>query len=587
MNRKALNKWLAAAFFSLLLASPMASPGAAAEPQGNHGAEQVRNRLEMRIMDRVENRGFACRGEPICGIELMPLFYAQRAYEPVWVDGRGPLPAAARLLDLIRQSRNEGLQPAVYHLAAAESMLAELQAPGDPSPEYRELMATRMADLDILLTDSFLLLTSHLSGGQVDPETLHPDWLTVRHQIDPTALLKAAAGGADMAALLDGLRPAHKAYRRLVAARADLVKLAEKGPWPRIPEGPTLGPGLSDNRVALLRQRLRASGDFEAPHRSAPDNFDPDLSMAVRRFQEAHGLKPDALVGRNTLAALNTGIRQRLRIIDLNLERWRWLPRDLGERYLQVNTADYQLKVIEKNEAVLEMRVVVGRPARRTPVFSADMTYLVLNPYWTVPRTIAIEDILPQLVQGADYLDKQGIKVFDGWSEDALEIDPRQIDWSLYGISSFPFRLRQEPGPANALGQIKFMFPNKFAVYLHDTPNRSLFQRVQRDFSSGCIRVEDATALALYLLKDHPAWPPDKITQALEQGTHRVVRLPSPIPVHLLYMTAWADENGRLQFREDIYNRDRDLDKALQNRRLTPPQKPSAIQHARTGTKAF
>jgi murein L,D-transpeptidase YcbB/YkuD len=216
---------------------------------------------------------------------------------------------------------------------------------------------------------------------------------------------------------------------------------------------------------------------------------------------------------------------------------------------------------------------VVGRPARRTPVFSTTMSYLVFNPYWTVPRTIAVEDILPKLSQGIDYLVQQNIKVYADWSEDAPEIDPGSIPWRDYNKNYFPLRLRQEPGKSNALGQLKFIFPNKFDVYLHDTPQRSLFDRVQRDFSSGCIRVEDAPALAYYLLSDDPGWTHARLHDIFEGGQRQVVRIPRPIPVHLLYMTAWVDENDELQFRNDIYDRDRDLDAALSKRTpyLLPP----------------
>jgi murein L,D-transpeptidase YcbB/YkuD len=286
----------------------------------------------------------------------------------------------------------------------------------------------------------------------------------------------------------------------------------------------------------------------------------------VKQFQNRHGLAPDGIVGSKTRAALNVSVQQRIRQVELNLERWRWLPNDLGDRFIAVNTADYSLKVVENGRKIIDMRVVVGRPARQTPVFSAKMTYLVLNPYWNVPYTIAVKDILPKLDEGVDYLISQGIRVFSDWSKDATELNPEQIDWASYGRSNFPFRLRQDPGKKNALGQIKFMFPNKFAVYLHDTPQRSLFQKIQRGFSSGCIRVENARMLASYLLSAEDRWTPEVLLAALASGHRQVVRVPQPILVHLLYMTAWIDDRGVLQFREDIYHRDRDLDAALMQR---------------------
>ena len=255
----------------------------------------------------------------------------------------------------------------------------------------------------------------------------------------------------------------------------------------------------------------------------------------------------------------------------VNLERWRWLPHDLGARYIIVNTADFNLKAVENGRVALQMRVVVGRPARRSPVFSANMTYLVVNPYWNVPTTIAVEDILPELQKDVAYLAQRGIRVFQNWELDAPEVDPATVDWHAYHANRFPFRLRQDPGPNNALGRIKFMFPNPFAVYLHDTPNRSLFKRVQRDFSSGCIRVEAPFVLADFVLAGDERWTPNALTEAIEKGETRTIRLNHPVPVHLLYMTAWADETGVIQFRSDIYDRDRDLDRALSQRRPNPP----------------
>lgn len=232
-----------------------------------------------------------------------------------------------------------------------------------------------------------------------------------------------------------------------------------------------------------------------------------------------------------------------------------------------VNTADFTLKTVDNGLENFRMRVVVGRPARRSPVFSANMTYMVANPYWNVPTTIAVEDILPELQKDPAYLTQRGIRVFRSWENDAEELDPATIDWSVYHADRFPFRLRQDPGPNNALGRIKFMFPNQFAVYLHDTPNRSLFKRVQRDFSSGCIRVESPALLAEFILEGDTRWNMEQLRELLDKKETQVVRLSRPIPIHLLYMTAWVDEAGELHFRDDIYDRDHDLAQALSQRR--------------------
>jgi murein L,D-transpeptidase YcbB/YkuD len=228
-----------------------------------------------------------------------------------------------------------------------------------------------------------------------------------------------------------------------------------------------------------------------------------------------------------------------------------------------VNIVDYSLVVVENQTTVLDMRVVVGRTYRRTPVFSEKLKYLVLNPYWNVPFKIAVEDKLPIIRKNPLYLTQQHIKVFENWSENSPEINPVVIDWYRVNASNFPFRLRQDPGPLNALGRIKFMLPNKFSIYLHDTPQRGLFKRVTRDFSSGCIRIEKPVELAKYLLQNDPQWPSQRITETIERGMTTVVYIKDPIPVHLLYWTAWVTESGTVHFGNDIYDRDPPLSRAL------------------------
>jgi murein L,D-transpeptidase YcbB/YkuD len=310
-----------------------------------------------------------------------------------------------------------------------------------------------------------------------------------------------------------------------------------------------------------------AGGDLRNPGPPGePDVFDEALAAAVKRFQSRNGLEADGVVGPQTLAVLNIKVGQRIRQVELNLERWRWLPESLGDRYISVNTADFMLHVVEDRRTVLSMPVVVGNPERRTPVFSSQMSHIVVNPDWTVPFTIAVEDILPKAIAAPDYFDKRGISVYWGWDEKAPPIDPRHVDWRAYGVNNFPFRFVQAPGPTNALGHFKFMFHNKFAVYLHDTPHRAHFDRVERDFSSGCIRLSDAPALAEYLLRDDPDWPARRLRSLLAEDESRVIRIKHPMRVHLLYMTAWVDEEGTLQFRRDIYDRDVDLARALAGR---------------------
>jgi murein L,D-transpeptidase YcbB/YkuD len=529
---------------------------------------QVRARIESQVQAEINLQGFMCRGELICGLQVIPIFYQNRSYDPVWFDFNGLRPTVRPLITSIQNADREGLTPSDYHLATLEQLLAELTAQTFPPDESQ---ANAWADFDLILTDAFLLLGSHLSGGRINPETLHADWLINERSIDMLAFLETAATEEQMEKAIQLLRPEHSGYSGLVAALQQMRNLENYGGWPQLEHPGTLRPADRNDSVATLRKRMLISGDLSASTAAETtlgdsDLYDATLAAAVKNFQRRHGLEADGVVGRKTREVMNITATQRVRQIELNLERWRWLPRNLGERYIEVNTADFSLHVMERHQKVLDMRVVVGRPARRTPVFSTTMSYLVFNPYWTVPLTIAVEDILPKLTESIDYLVRQNIKVYADWSENAPEIDPHSISWRDYNKNYFPLRLRQEPGKSNALGQIKFIFPNKFAVYLHDTPQRSLFNRVQRDFSSGCIRVQDAPALAYYLLSDDPSWTHARLQEIFEGGQRQVVRLPRPIPVHLLYMTAWVDENDGLQFRNDIYHRDRDLNAALLKR---------------------
>jgi len=340
-------------------------------------------------------------------------------------------------------------------------------------------------------------------------------------------------------------------------------EIAAKGGWPMVPHGSKMQKGDRSERILALSGRLIATGDLDRRFRNSEGLFDDALEQAVRRFQQRHGLEVDGVVGLSTLAALNVPVEERIRQIELNMERWRWLPRDFGQRYILVNIANFELDVVEDGKPLMIMHIVVGRPYRRTPVFSDKITYLVLSPYWHVPKNIAIQDMLSLIRNDTNYLAKHNIKVFQGLGTDTREIDAKTIDWSKVTAENFNYRFRQGPGPMNALGRVKFMFPNKFNVYLHDTPSRELFAKTERAFSSGCIRIEKPIELAEYLLRDDPQWTRDNILAVIDKLVEQTVPLPKLIPIHILYCTAWANEDGSIQFRNDIYGRDKLLDEAL------------------------
>ena len=333
-----------------------------------------------------------------------------------------------------------------------------------------------------------------------------------------------------------------------------------------MPSGPLLRRKHRGSRVSLLRYRLLVSGDLEEKNNPVSDLFDAHLEKAVKRFQKRHGLRIDGLVGPNTLKALNVTVLERINQIMANMERLRWIPNDIGMRHVLVNIADFKLDIIDKKDKVLSMRAVVGRKSRGTPVFKSRITHIELNPYWNIPPKIASEDILPKILKDDDYLTKEKIRVYAGWGKNAPEIDPKHVPWSSIRPEYFPYKLRQDPGSKNAMGRMKFFFPNKFDVYLHDTPARGLFNEIKRDFSSGCIRIEKPIELASYLLNGNHEWTRDKILELIDEGSHRIIWIPNPIDIYMLYLTAWTDEEGILNFRDDIYGRDVALLEALQQR---------------------
>jgi murein L,D-transpeptidase YcbB/YkuD len=520
-------------------------------------AERIRARIEAAGVVTELQAG----GEPIYESAVLPTFYERRLYRAAWNDERGPTSLADDLVGALRRSGLEGLRSEDYHLAAIDTLLAAVRADagGVIDPD-------RWAELDLLLTDAFLVYGSHLLAGRVNHETLKPEWVANRRGADFAAVLETALGSGDVAATLATLAPPQRGFRRLREALARYREVAARGGWPAIPNGPPLRRGDRGPAVAALRERLRLEDDLRIDQDT--ELFDEALEQAVRTFQRRHGLATDGVVNAATRAELNVRVEHRVDQLEVNLERWRWLPKDLGRRHILVNIAAFNLDVVEQEAVVMSMRVVVGRPYRRTPVFSDTMRYLVLNPYWQVPRTLAVQDLLPRIKRNVSYLAQQKVRVFQGWGPEAREVDPTTVDWSAITPARFPFRLAQDPGPLNALGRIKFMFLNRFNVYLHDTPARPLFEETERDFSSGCIRVERAVELAALLLRQDPGWNPEALLRTLDQAVDRTVALPEPIPIHLLYWTAWADRDGTIQFRRDIHDQDTPLWRAL---RAPPP----------------
>jgi len=530
----------------------------------NHPAAETQAILESRMPAEAAAGPIFCQRDRICGSDVLPLFYRGHGLRPAWIADNLDLSDAASLLLALRRVEEDGLNPESYHLAALQELMSKVSRrtdKGDPA-----VTAETLADLEMLLTDAFLLCGSHLVYGQVNPETIQSEWFIKGRYEDLAAVLERGLKTKDVGAALDSLKPTHVTYRNLKVALKKARAEVDSGARPDFVPGPKLKAGDKDLRVAALRAYLKASGDLAQPGNEAVDLFDFELEQAVKRFQQRHGLEVDGVVNPETEAAMAVTPEYRLRQVRANLERWRWITSDLGDRYILVNIADFTLHIIEGEGEVMSMPVVVGRPYRRTPDFSGRMTYLEINPHWNIPPRLAREDILPKVKAEPGYLNAQGIRIFRDWSAGAPEINPDSIDWSRVDAEGLTFRLQQKPGPLNALGQIKFIFPNKFDVYLHDTPAKELFKKATRDFSSGCIRVARPLDLAGYLLKGDTSWDEAKLRHAVQSGTTRTVPLKNPISVHVLYWTAWMDGDGRIHFRQDIYGRDASLYAALNQR---------------------
>ncbi len=486
------------------------------------------------------------RDGQIASVIVLPALYERRDYMPVWTN---PL-AADQLIDILGNIDKDGLNSQDYHLSTLQVLRTELSGKSDP--------VTR-AEYDLLLSDSLIRLGYHLQDGKVDPEELDANW-NLSHtlgDLDSILAMSRAIELASLPQLVDELRPGNPIYIGLKKALARYRQIEAQGGWPQIADGPTLKPGMSGERVNAVRRRLSASGELHGDTLS--NQFDDQLENAVKHFQQNHGLTADGIVGPGTLAAMNVPLKARIDQIRANLERARWVLRNLPESYVITDIAGFRVNYSRDGEQLWSTRAQVGKPYRKTPVFRDTIRYLEINPTWTVPPTILKQDTLPKIRKDPDYLRKKDMEVltFSG-----KPVDPASIDWSQYPAKPFPYLIRQRPGPKNALGRIKFMFPNKHAVYLHDTPSRGLFERDTRAFSSGCIRVQHPFEFAELLLDD-PAWTKERLLEVVGSRKTTKISLKEPVTVLLLYWTIDANADGDVVFKPDIYDRDPAIIKAL------------------------
>lgn len=485
-------------------------------------------------------------------------FYRDRSYRPLWVNDGGLGRAGEELLNLLRSSHEEGFPADRYHVERLDEV-AQLLGKGRKS----EGRGAGVADLELALTSLYVRYATDLARGYMDSADEEITWLIPRPDPPGAELLDRLERGEGPTQVLSELRPRTPQYGRLMASLGHYRQVQAAGGWASLPDDVTLQEGDEGEYVVLLRRRLVAEGNpverglAEAGSAARPDRFDPQLREAVEHVQGRFALETDGVVGGRTLEELNTPVSQRLRELEINLDRWRWLPRDLGPRHILVNVAGYEMEVVDEGRRVLSMAVVVGEEGWETPMFRDTLDHIVFNPYWNVPASIAESSILPEIRRDPDYLERQNFEVVEWNGSSSRVLSPADVQWSEVDDEDFPYTLRQKPGPENALGQVKFMFPNEHNIYLHDSPARDLFSEARRSGSAGCVRVEHPFELARLLLEIDSDTSLEEVEADLEHDREHRVDLHRTVPIYIVYLTAWVEEDGTTRFHHDPYHHDR------------------------------
>jgi murein L,D-transpeptidase YcbB/YkuD len=509
---------------------------------------------QLRIILEQENPGgeLTVQGMPLGSMSEIHVFYDSRNFEEAWSANGILLERAYELRFEIRQSKFDGLNPEDYYSTLIDSFFQKFESnkkTGLPND------LGEVARLDLLLTDGFFKLAAHLERGKVDPGLLGSDWEISRkpQKADLIVLLQEAVQANEIRRNLESLYPDFTIYRRgreVIRTLDELVKV-DTLDWKGIKVDKSVKVGELSKAVPAIRERLRFWGYVDSDPVSEPERYDSALFLAVKNFQQKNGMEPDGVLGKNTVAGLNASPTSLMDKAAVNMERLRWLPDTVRDaEFILVNIANYQLDYLKNLDTLYSSRVIVGKRYHESPIFYAQMSYIVFSPYWNIPPSITRSEIIPAVRKNPGYLSQKNMEVV---TNSGAHVDPSSINWSS---KSFPYMIRQKPGGHNSLGLVKFMFPNSHNVYIHDTPSRSLFEKEDRALSHGCIRLQNPALFAQILLKDDPAWTPEKIDQAMHQTKEHIVSLPRKIPVVLVYLTFWADSKGQPHFRQDIYERD-------------------------------
>ncbi len=528
-------------------------------------------RIRLTIWGRlqtIEQPPLVCAGGDLLLSASLRSFYERRDFRPAWSRDGVFGPPASAFLAAVREADADGLNPQDYHFRAMVQLFGRVSAAGQEE-EASPPRAHLFAEADLLLTDAFFLFASHLAKGKVDQDGRRARWNATGGEIDPAACLERVLSAGDVSDELARLRSQNEYYVRLKTAYAFYRRLEANGGWPAIPAGLGLRKGVYDRHVPLLRSRLRIEGPGPALLEGPADLFDEGLEAAVAAFQQRHSLPQTGAVDGPTLTALNIPAAERARQIALNLERWRWLPHDLGFRYVLVDVTDFELFVVEDAREIMRMKIVAGTATWPTPVFTSMMTDIVVNPSWLAPQSVLAKELINSIRADPNYLKGNKMHLFRGWGLDEMLIDPKTIDFKAVDPENLDFYLIQQPGPLNVLGRLKFSHPNRYDIYLHDTPYQSDFGQALRTFSHGCIRIGKPMDFAVYLLNDARKWPAERISALIEAEAEVMIPLHRQVAVHVFSGTAWALKDGTVHFRPDIYLADPVIERALSE---TPPK---------------
>lgn len=492
-------------------------------------------------------------GEKFHNIEYVTNLYHRSDYQPLWTSYHFTEDAIMALLG----SYDDGLIPLDYHLEAILVIRNHLTL----DTIVTEDKIRQAAGLELLITDGIILYADHLLYGKIDPVTLNPTWnfgYSPIPEITPYTFREIILNREIISRLHD-LKPEALLYDTLASTLKRYREIETRGGWPVVPVGSKIEPGKTDNRIPMVRKRLKMIGLLTSTEDSLSTLYDKNLEKDVRLFQSMHGLDPDGVIGAGTFREMNVPVSDRIATLRINMERARWVGHNLPENFLIVNIAAFWLMLVEKGQLVYTSNVVVGKTYRKTPVFRDKMRYIELNPTWTMPRSIIKSDIIPKLKKDPEYLAKNNMKLLDSKGN---EVPATVLDIPNLTIGKFPYLVRQQPGPDNSLGVVKFMFPNEYDVYLHDTPSKNLFTKPSRAYSSGCIRVDKPLDLAEKLLAG-TAWDRAKIDRTVKSNQTTRVNLPEPLDILILYWTCGLNPERKLFFAPDIYSRDQDVLKEL------------------------